>query len=133
MSAAQSEPVSYDIARIRSDFPILTGSMHGQPLAYLDSASSAQKPRAVTDAMTHLFENDYANVHRGVYQLSATSTRLYDEARQAAARLMSASAEEVIFTRNTTEAINLVAASWGRRNLAPGDEVLLTEMEHHSN
>ena len=133
MSAAPSEPVAYDTERIRADFPILSAKMHGHPLAYLDSASSAQKPRVVTDAMTHLFENDYANVHRGVYQLSATSTRLYDEAREAAARLMGASADSVVFTRNTTEAINLVASSWGRANLGAGDEVLVTEMEHHSN
>ena len=133
MSAAHTETAPYDVGRIRADFPILGHSMHGKPLAYLDSASSAQKPRAVTDAMTHLFEHDYANVHRGVYQLSATSTRLYSEAREAAARLLSAPAAEVIFTRNTTEAINLVAASWGRKHLAPGDEVVLTEMEHHSN
>ena len=133
MSAAPTGPAPYDVERTRADFPILAQSMHGKPLAYLDSASSAQKPRAVTDAMTHLFEHDYANVHRGVYQLSATSTRLYTEAREAAARLLGAPAAEVIFTRNTTEAINLVAASWGRRHLEPGDEVVLTEMEHHSN
>jgi cysteine desulfurase/selenocysteine lyase len=134
MSAAHADTAPYDVDRVRRDFPILGKTMHGKPLAYLDSASSAQKPRAVTEAMTHLFEHHYANVHRGVYQLSATSTRLYAEAREAVARLLGAgTAEEVIFTRNTTESINLVAASWGRRNLQPGDEVVLTEMEHHSN
>jgi cysteine desulfurase/selenocysteine lyase len=123
-----------DAEAIRQDFPILGTTMHGRPLVYLDSAASSQKPRVVLDAERDFYETTNANIHRGVYALSAEATRRYDAARAAvAAYLGAAHAHEVIFTRGTTEAINLVAQSWGRPRLHAGDEILLTEMEHHSN
>ncbi len=126
--------MALDVERVKKDFPILDQLVHGHRLVYLDSASSAQKPTAVLDAMTQLYETTYANVHRGVYAIAEESTRRYEEARsKVAAFIGAASTREVIFTKNVTEAINLVAYSWGRANLAPGDAVLLTEMEHHAN
>ena len=123
-----------DAEVIRQDFPILATTMHGRPLVYLDSAASSQKPRVVLDAERAFYETTNANIHRGVYALSAEATRRYDAARDAvAAYLGAAHAHEVIFTRGTTEAINLVAQSWARPRLHAGDEILLTEMEHHSN
>jgi cysteine desulfurase/selenocysteine lyase len=123
-----------DAETIRQDFPILGTTMHGRPLVYLDSAASSQKPRVVLDAERDFYETTNANIHRGVYALSAEATRRYDAARAAvAAYLGAAHAHEVIFTRGTTEAINLVAQSWARPRLHAGDEILLTEMEHHSN
>ena len=123
-----------DAEVIRQDFPILATTMHGRPLVYLDSAASSQKPRVVLDAERAFYETTNANIHRGVYALSAEATRRYDAAREAiAAYLGAAHAHEVIFTRGTTEAINLVAQSWARPRLHAGDEILLTEMEHHSN
>jgi cysteine desulfurase/selenocysteine lyase len=123
-----------DVEAIRRDFPILATTMHGRPLVYLDSAASSQKPRAVLDAEREFYETTNANIHRGVYALSAEATRRYDVARdKLAAYLGAAHAHEVIFTRGTTESINLVAQSWARPQLKPGDELLLTEMEHHSN
>ena len=123
-----------DVEAIRQDFPILATTMHGRPLVYLDSAASSQKPRVVLDAEREFYETTNANIHRGVYALSAEATRRYDVAREKlAAYLGAAHAHEVIFTRGTTESINLVAQSWARPRLKPGDEILLTEMEHHSN
>ncbi len=123
-----------DVEAIRRDFPILATTMHGRPLVYLDSAASSQKPRVVLDAEREFYETTNANIHRGVYALSAEATRRYDVAREKlAAYLGAAHAHEVIFTRGTTESINLVAQSWARPRLKPGDEILLTEMEHHSN
>ncbi len=123
-----------DVEVIRQDFPILATTMHGRPLVYLDSAASSQKPRAVLDAERGFYETTNANIHRGVYALSAEATRRYDVAREAvAAYLGAAHPHEVIFTRGTTEALNLVAQSWARPRLKGGDEILLTEMEHHSN
>jgi len=123
-----------DVERIRKDFPILQTQMRGKPLVYLDSASSAQKPQAVLDAMNDLYGRHYANVHRGLYELSETATRLMEEARGKVQGLLGAAeSREIVFTRNTTEAINLVASSWGRSHVGAGDEVLLTQMEHHSN
>jgi cysteine desulfurase/selenocysteine lyase len=123
-----------DVEAIRQDFPILATTMHGRPLVYLDSAASSQKPRAVLDALREFYETTNANIHRGVYALSAEATRRYDVARQKLAAYLGAEhAHEVIFTRGTTESINLVAQSWARPRLKPGDEILLTEMEHHSN
>jgi cysteine desulfurase/selenocysteine lyase len=127
-------PPRLDVGAIRRDFPILATAMHGHPLVYLDSAASSQKPRAVLDAERRFYETTNANIHRGVYALSAEATRQYDVARaKLAAYLGAAHPHEVIFTRGTTEAINLVAQSWGRAHLRRGDEILLTEMEHHSN
>ncbi|MEB2344686.1 MAG: cysteine desulfurase [Deltaproteobacteria bacterium] len=123
-----------ELARIRADFPILDQKVHGKPLVFLDSAASTQKPRVVIDAISRLYAEDYANVHRGVYQLAERATAAYEAGREAARRLLHApDAREVILLRGTTEAINLVAQSWGRANVGPGDEILVTAMEHHSN
>jgi cysteine desulfurase/selenocysteine lyase len=125
--------VSFDPERVRKDFPILQQTIHGKPLAFLDSAASAQKPQCVIDAMAELYRHDYANVHRGVYELSLRSTRALDDARARVARFLGAAQDrEIIFVRNATEALNLVAHSLGER-FGPGDEIVVTEMEHHSN
>ena len=124
----------FDVEQIRGDFPILSRQVHGRPLVFLDSAASAQKPQAVLDAMDTLLTEDYANIHRGVHFLSQRSTEAYEEARTKVARFINAgSSDEIVFTRNATESINLVAASWGRKFLKEGDEVLITELEHHAN
>jgi len=123
-----------DAERVRADFPILSTQVHGKPLVFLDSAASAQKPRAVLDAMQRFYETSYANVHRGVYQLSERATQAFEGVRsQVAGFLGAAEAREIVFVRGTTEAINLVAHGIARTTLGPGDEVLITEMEHHSN
>jgi len=123
-----------DAQRLRADFPIFEQSIHGKPLAYLDSAASSQKPRQVLDAVRDFYETSYANVHRGVYTLSERATAGYEGAREKARAFVNApSAREVIFTRSATEAINLVAYAWGLNNLGPGDVVVVTELEHHSN
>ena len=123
-----------DVARVREDFPILSRKVYGKKLVYLDSAASAQKPRAVLDAMWHFYEEDYANIHRGVHFLSQRATDAFEGARAKVARFMNAAkADEIVFTRNATESINLVAQSWGRKNLGAGDEIVLTELEHHAN
>ncbi|HXC34549.1 MAG TPA: cysteine desulfurase [Candidatus Acidoferrales bacterium] len=119
---------------LRKDFPILDQQVHGKPLIYFDNAATSQKPRAVIDALVHYYERDNANVHRGIHELSNRSTAAFEDARARAARFINAkSAEEIVFTRGTTEGINLVANSWGAKNLKAGDVILLTEMEHHSN
>ncbi|HKK51264.1 MAG TPA: cysteine desulfurase [Myxococcota bacterium] len=126
--------MSFDVDRIRADFPILGTRMRGQPLTYLDSAASAQKPRAVIDAMADFYSSHYANIHRGVYHLSAEATRRYEEVRTRVARFIGApDPRELVFVRNATEAINLVARSWGEIGIAAGDEIVLTTMEHHAN
>ncbi|MEM9892271.1 MAG: SufS family cysteine desulfurase [Actinomycetota bacterium] len=123
-----------DVASIRKDFPILDQVQNGNRLAFLDSAASSQRPRQVLDAMDELYETSYANVHRGVYQLAERSTNAYEAARKKVARFIGApSSDEVIFTKNATEAINIVAGSWGRANLGPGDAVVISMMEHHAN
>ncbi|HUC62447.1 MAG TPA: cysteine desulfurase [Alphaproteobacteria bacterium] len=124
---------AYDVARVRRDFPILARAVYGKPLVYLDNGASAQKPRAVIERMREFMERDYANIHRGVHYLSQRSTQLYDEARGTVARFLNAGPREIVFTRNATEAINLVAASYGGAFLAPGDEIVVSEMEHHAN
>jgi cysteine desulfurase / selenocysteine lyase len=123
-----------DARKLRADFPIFEQEIHGHPLAYLDSAASSQKPRQVLDAMTELYETSYANIHRGVYDLGERATEAYEGAREKARAFINAnSTREVVFTRNVTAALNLVAYAWGVDNLGPGDVVLVTEMEHHSN
>jgi len=123
-----------DPVRLRADFPILATEMRGRPLVYLDSASSAQKPRAVIEATRALYEEGYANVHRGVYQLSERATEAFESVRPRVARFLGApDPRGVVFTRNVTEAINLVAASYARPRLREGDEILITAMEHHAN
>ena len=125
---------AYDLDRVRADFPILAEQARGRPISYLDNAASAQKPRAVLDAVARMYETGYANIHRGVHVLSERATRQYEAARlRLATFLGAASAEEVIFVRGATEGLNLVASCLGRHALGPGDQVLLTEMEHHSN
>ena len=123
-----------DWSALRKDFPILDQKIHGKPLVYFDNAATSQKPRAVIDALVHYYEHDNANVHRGIHELSNRATLGFEAARQRTARYLNArTAEEIIFTRGTTEAINLVAAAWGQRHIKAGDVILLTEMEHHSN
>jgi len=123
-----------DVARVQADFPILERTVNGKRLVYLDSASSSQKPRAVLDAMDEHYRTYYANIHRGVYTIAEESTAAYERARAKVARFVGAGhANEVVFTKNITEAINLFAHSWGRTNLGEGDAVVVTEMEHHAN
>jgi cysteine desulfurase / selenocysteine lyase len=123
-----------DARKLRADFPIFEQEIHGKPLAYLDSAASSQKPRQVLDAMTEFYETSYANIHRGVYDLGERATEAFEGAREKARAFVNAeTTREVVFTRNVTAAINLVAYAWGLDNLGPGDVVLVTEMEHHSN
>ncbi|MCM2255535.1 MAG: cysteine desulfurase [Vicinamibacteria bacterium] len=123
-----------DVAALRAEFPVLRQRVHGKPLVFLDSAASAQKPQVVIDAERRCYEEYYANIHRGVHKLSQLSTEAYEGAREDVRRFIgAASTKEVIFTRGTTESINLVAQAWGRKNVGPGDEVLITALEHHSN
>ncbi len=124
----------FDVERIRADFPALSRSVHGKPLVFLDSAASSQKPVPVLEAMERVYRQCYANVHRGIYAFSEEATLAYESARDRVASFIHAPAREgIVFTRNTTEAINLVAHSWGRTHIRPGDRILLTQMEHHSN
>ncbi|MBK7949524.1 MAG: cysteine desulfurase [Deltaproteobacteria bacterium] len=126
--------MSFDVASIRKDFPILGTRMRGKPLCYLDSAASAQKPQVVIDAISDFYSRHYANIHRGVYQLSADATRRYEEVRTRVARFIGApDPREIVFVRNATEAINLVARSFGEAEIGKGDEIVLTAMEHHAN
>ena len=124
----------FDLEQVRADFPILGQTINRQPLVYLDNAASTQKPRAVIESIRKVYEEDYANVHRGVHTLSQRCTDLFEQAREKVQAFLNARhAHEIIFTRGTTEAINLVAQTYGRKNLGPGDEILITAMEHHSN
>jgi len=132
-TAADALP-RFDVERVRRDFPILSRTVYGKPLVYLDSAASAQKPTAVIEAIAEAYRTAYSNVHRGVHYLSAEATVAYEEARRKAARFIGAAElAEIVFVRGTTEAINLVAQSFVRPRLAAGDEILITAMEHHSN
>ncbi len=133
MSAAPLKHGRFDPERARRDFPILHQTVHGKPLVFLDSAASAQKPRAVIDAVSGMYERDYANIHRGVYELSLRATEAVEGAREKVAAFLGAEAREIVFVRNATEAINLVAYAWARRHVGEGDEILITEMEHHAN
>ena len=133
-SAPPAAPAPLDVERIRQDFPILRRLIRGHPLVYLDSAATTQKPQAVLDALARYYAEGNANIHRGVYVLSEEATQAYDAARGKVQRFLNAaSSREIVFTRNSTESINLVAQSFGRQNIAPGDEVVITHMEHHSN
>jgi cysteine desulfurase / selenocysteine lyase len=125
---------AFDVQKVRCDFPILNQRVHGKPLVYLDNAATTQKPQVVIDAMVRSYAEDNANIHRGVHLLSERATRAYEESREKVQRFLNAaSSREIIFVRGTTEAINLVAQTFGRANVGRGDEVLVTEMEHHSN
>ena len=131
---AKHAPASLDWAALRRDFPILDQEVHGKPLVYLDSGASSQKPRQVIDAITHYYEHDHSNVHRGIHELSNRATAAYEAARERTARFLNAhSPEEIVFTRGTTESVNLVAATWGERHVQAGDHILITELEHHAN
>ena len=128
-----SAPV-LDAPRLRTDFPVFEELFNGKPVAYLDSASSSQKPRQVLDRMRAFYEHEYANVHRGVYRLSERATEAFEGSRRTVASFLNAPSEkEIVFTRNATEALNLVAYAWGLDNLGPGDLVVITELEHHAN
>ena len=125
---------TFDVERIRADFPILSIKPRGKPLVYLDSAATSQKPRQVIDALRRYYEEENGNIHRGVHYLSELATLRYDETREAVRRFINAAShDEVVFTRNTTESINLVAATFGQAFVKPGDEILISVMEHHSN
>ncbi|MDJ0659846.1 MAG: SufS family cysteine desulfurase [Crocosphaera sp.] len=131
MTAIQEKTLA---VKVRKDFPILHQEIHGKPLVYLDNAATSQKPIAVLEALSHYYEQDNANVHRGAHSLSVKATEAYEGARDKIAKFINAaSRQEIIFTRNATEAINLVAYSWGLNNLKPGDEIITSVMEHHSN
>ncbi len=125
---------AYDVARIRADFPILATQVYGKPLVYLDNAASAQKPQAVLDRLHQAYTTQYANVHRGLHYLANEATEAYEDAREKVARFLNARRkEEIVFTRNATEAINLVSYTYGREHIKAGDEIVLSIMEHHSN
>jgi cysteine desulfurase/selenocysteine lyase len=125
---------SFDVERIRADFPALSMQVYGKPLVYLDNAASAQKPKAVLDRLTQAYETEYANVHRGLHYLANAATEAYEGAREKVRAFLNAErTEEIIFTRNATEAVNLVAQTFGRERIKAGDEIVLTIMEHHSN
>src|SRR5438270_290557 len=125
---------SYDVARVREDFPALSLQIYGKPLVYLDNAASAQKPTVVLDRMRQAYTTEYANVHRGLHFLANAATEAYEGARAKVKEFLNAGrTEEIVFTRNATEAINLVASSWGEPNIKAGDEIVLSIMEHHSN
>jgi cysteine desulfurase/selenocysteine lyase len=127
-------PPPLDVARIRKDFPILRREIHGKPLAYLDNTATTQKPVQVLRAIDDYYRTYNANVHRGIYKMAEEATEAYESARATVARFVNArSSKEVVFTRGTTESINLVSGSWGRKNVGPGDVIVATEMEHHSN
>ena len=131
---AGAATAAYDVARVRADFPILEQRIYDNPLVFLDSAASAQKPRQVIDAVANCYETSYANIHRGVYYLSERATESFEAARETVRRFLNArESREIVFLRGGTEAINLVASSYGRAFLGPGDEVILSHMEHHSN
>jgi cysteine desulfurase / selenocysteine lyase len=125
---------AYDVARVREDFPALAMKVYGKPLVYLDNAASAQKPNAVLERMTEAYKSEYANVHRGLHYLANAATEAYEGGRAKVAKFLNARRnEEIVFTRNATEAINLVAYSWGEANIKAGDEIVVSIMEHHSN
>ena len=133
MSPALKPATEYDIDAIRADFPILSRDVYGKPLVFLDNAASAQKPRQVIDAVSDVYETSYSNVHRGLHFLSNAATDAYEAARGKVARFLNASDDEIVFTKGSTEAINLVAHGFVRPRVRPSDEIVITEMEHHAN
>ena len=129
-----NEYQAFSEERLRQDFPILNQQVHGHPLVYFDNAATSQKPRSVIETLRQFYEQDNANVHRGIHELSNRATARFEGARQRVAQYLGAAhAEEIVFTRGTTEGINLVAQAWGNRHVKAGDAILITEMEHHSN
>ncbi len=134
MEKSNDSMQALDVEKIKTDFPIFKIKMDGKPLIYLDSAATSQKPRKVINAISKYYRNYNANVHRGTYQIAEKATAEYEKARKKIAKFIDAkSPEEVIFTRNTSESINVVARSWGEQNVGRGDHVLISELEHHSN
>ena len=134
LTEQSARPVAYDVDTVRADFPILTQKIHGRPLVYLDNGASAQKPKLVLDTIERAYSEEYANVHRGLHYLSNLSTANFEKARETVRRFINARSDaEIIFTRNATEAINLVASSYGGPHVGEGDEIVLSIMEHHSN
>jgi cysteine desulfurase / selenocysteine lyase len=134
MTASSTVPVGFDVHKVREDFPVLRQRVHGKPLVYLDNAATAQKPHSVIDAIRKFYEVDCANIHRGVHELSQRSTAAYEQTRaKTKAFLNTRSKNELIFVRGATEGINLVAQSWGRKNVKAGDEIIVSALEHHSN
>ena len=134
MNASLTIPKQLDIAAIRQEFPILNREVKGRPLIYLDNAATTQKPQSVIDAIIHYYTHYNANIHRGIHTLAEEATAAFELTRDAVKSFIGAgSREEIIFTRGTTEGINLVAYSWGRKNIAAGDEIIISAMEHHSN
>jgi len=133
MPLASTSQTVLDVQRVRRDFPILTRTVHGCPLVYLDSGASSQRPLAVIEAVSHYEQTSHANIHRGVYVLSEEATAAYEQAHVRVGQFINADWDEVVFTRNTTEALNLIAYAWGLHTLRAGDEVVVTQMEHHSN
>lgn len=132
--SAPGAAAAFDVEAVRREFPVLGETVHGRPLVYLDSAASAQKPRAVIDAESRVYERAYANIHRGVHHLSMVATEAYEKARAKVRRFLGAAeSREIVLLRGATEAVNLVAQSYGRKHVGPGDEVLITGLEHHSN
>ncbi len=129
----RSEIITANFTEFKRDFPMLRTTNRGKPLVYLDSASSAQKPQQVIDAISHFYQHDYANIHRGIYEVSARSSNLYEAARAKVAKFIHAEADEIVLTTGTTGAINLIAQSYGRTFWQAGDEVIISELEHHSN
>src|SRR3989442_4121149 len=133
-ATAAERKKSFDWTATRADFPILDQEVHGRPLIYFDNAATTQKPQIVLEALRRYYEHDNANVHRGIHELSNRATAAFEAARARAAKFINArSADEIVFTRRTTEGINLVATAWGSNNIKTGEKILLTEMEHHSN
>ncbi|MBP8272818.1 MAG: aminotransferase class V-fold PLP-dependent enzyme, partial [Acidobacteria bacterium] len=125
---------AFDVRAIRAEFPALDQQVHGKPLVYLDNAATTQKPQVVIDALRRYYEHDNANIHRGVHALSERASKMYEDARGDVRRFVNAKSDaEIVFTRNATESINLVARAWGDANVTAGDEILITAMEHHSN
>src|SRR5437867_12938036 len=130
----RASTLAFDVAKIREDFPILHRQVDGRTIAYLDNAATTQKPKQVIDTLVNYYTNYNANIHRGIYRISEEATAAHEEARAKIAQFINASSpQEIVFVRGTTEAINLVAQSWGRHNLGLGDGIILTQMEHHSN
>ena len=125
---------SFDLAEVRHDFPIMNSKINGKPLVYLDNASTTQKPSAVLNALDYHYTNENANIHRGVHDLSQKATIAYEKARDRVGRFLNtAESDEIVFVRGTTEAINLIAHSFGRQQIGEGDEIIISQMEHHSN
>lgn len=133
-TVAISDITNYNVQAIRSFFPVLKRAVHNRPLIYFDNAATSQKPQEVIDALSNYYENYNANIHRGIHTLAEEATGAYEDTRKTVQQFINAAAtEEIIFTRGTTESINLVAYTWGRKNIAAGDEIIISEMEHHSN